>query len=213
MAEATVNPHTERWNRRYAARELIWSVEANQTVRAELADVAPGTALDLGCGEGRNALWLAEKGWTVTAVDFSSVAIGKARQIADHRGVAVDWREADLTQYVPAASAYDLVLICFLHTDSDERSRWLPSAINAVRPGGTFLYLGHDRQNPKRGHGGPQNPDNLPSFEELQGHLAGFDIEVATMIERDTRHETGHGKPDEQAIALDTLLRARRSLD
>lgn len=213
MSAAADNPHIERWNRRYSARELIWSIEANRTVQAELADLSPGKALDLGCGEGRNALWLAEQGWQVTAVDFSSVALAKARRIADHRGLTVEWVEADLSRYVPAGDTYDLVLICFLHTDSGERSHWLPSAAEAVRRGGTFLYLGHDRDNPTRGHGGPQDPDNLPSLDELRGYLTQFEIEVATTIERNTHHETGHGKPDEHALALDTLVKARSIAD
>ena len=87
----------ERWNKRYAAKELVWSAGPNALLASELSELAPGRALDAACGEGRNALWLAEKGWRVTAIDFSEVAIDKGRQIAQRRGLKLDWQVADLS--------------------------------------------------------------------------------------------------------------------
>nr|MDT0667089.1 class I SAM-dependent methyltransferase [Micromonospora sp. DSM 115978] len=105
------------WDVRYAGTDLLWSVEPNQFVVQETAHLPAGRALDLGCGEGRNALWLAERGWAVTGVDFSQTAIDRARSIADHRDGAVDWvREDVLASTAPEdAPFYDLVLLSSLH--------------------------------------------------------------------------------------------------
>lgn len=134
-----------------------------------------------------------------------------SKHAPERRSLVIDWIEADLSWYAPESDTYDLVLICFLHTDSGERSHWLPHAVSAVRPGGTFLCLAHDCDNPARGHGGPQNPDNLPSLDELRGYLEGFAIQKASTMERDSQRETGHGRPDAAATALDTLLKAERA--
>src|SRR3954453_18258953 len=99
------------WNARYAEQELVWSAGPNRFLVSEVADLPPGRALDLACGEGRNAIWLAEQGWQVTGVDFPAVAIEKARAIAAKRGVDVEFRVADLLAFEPPEQAYDLVLV------------------------------------------------------------------------------------------------------
>jgi len=102
----------EAWNQRYADAELVWSAEANGFLVQEVADLPPGRALDLGAGEGRNAIWLGERGWRVTAVDFSGVGLQKARRLAEARGVEVNWIEANLPK--GARLGYDP----WLHTQS-----------------------------------------------------------------------------------------------
>ena len=92
----------EDWNERYRRAELLWTAEPNRLFAAEVGELVRGRALDLACGEGRNAVWLAERGWTVTAVDFSDVAIEKAARLAASRGVHVEWVVADVTGYEPA---------------------------------------------------------------------------------------------------------------
>ena len=84
------------WDERYAGSELLWSAEPNRFLVAETAGLTPGRALDLACGEGRNAVWLARRGWQVTGVDYSEVAIEKARRLASARKANVDWVVADL---------------------------------------------------------------------------------------------------------------------
>jgi SAM-dependent methyltransferase len=91
----------EDWDRRYRGTELVWTAQPNRFLVQELRGLPPGRALDLGSGEGRNAVWLAEGGWKVTAVDFSPVALDKARRLAQARGVTVDWVLADLRDYEP----------------------------------------------------------------------------------------------------------------
>ena len=128
------NPESrlQRWNKRYAAREMVWSKGPNLRFASEVADLEPGRALDVACGEGRNALWLAERGWSVTGIDFSEVAINKARQIAGRRGVTVDWLVEDVSTCSLPENTYDLVLVMYLHTDAAERKRWLASAVASV---------------------------------------------------------------------------------
>ncbi|HXV93953.1 MAG TPA: class I SAM-dependent methyltransferase, partial [Pseudonocardia sp.] len=89
------------WDARYATTELLWTANANRWVADALTGSPPGTALDLACGEGRNAVWLAEQGWEVTGVDFSATALGKAAALAEHRGVRVTWVHADVTAWTP----------------------------------------------------------------------------------------------------------------
>src|SRR5690349_10831664 len=94
------------WDERYAATDLVWSAGPNQFVEAELGELAPGKALDLACGEGRNARWLAERGWHVTAIDWSSVAIEKGRQVSAH----VEWQVGDALT-TPLPIELDLVVL------------------------------------------------------------------------------------------------------
>lgn len=123
------------WDRRYAVSELVWTAEPNRFVAAEVADLPAGRALDLGCGEGRNAVWLAEHGWRVTGVDFSRVALDKARRLAESRGVEVDWVGADVLAYPAEPAVFDLVLVAYLQLSADERRRVVRAAAAALAPG------------------------------------------------------------------------------
>jgi 2-polyprenyl-3-methyl-5-hydroxy-6-metoxy-1,4-benzoquinol methylase len=103
------------WDDRYAGGELLWGSGPNRFVAAECADLAPGRALDLACGEGRNTIWLAERGWQAEGIDWSAVAIDKAKQLAAQRGAtAATFRVGDLLDETPDPRAYDLVLIAYL---------------------------------------------------------------------------------------------------
>src|SRR4029450_9283909 len=108
----------EDWDRRYAAVENLWATRPNRFLVAEGADIPPGRALDLACGEGQNAIWLASLGWDVPAVDYSEVAIAKANARAGRDGVAVEFTSADLVAYEPRHGGYDLVLVLYLHIPS-----------------------------------------------------------------------------------------------
>src|SRR6266508_3989501 len=104
----------EEWNRRYAGTELLWTARPNRFLVAEATGLTPGRALDLACGEGRNAVWLAEQGWQVTGVDFSDVGLGKARRLAAQRGVEVDWVEADLLNLRAERAACAPLILSYL---------------------------------------------------------------------------------------------------
>jgi SAM-dependent methyltransferase len=197
----------EDWNRRYAAKEFIWTVEANRFLAAEVASLPPGSALDLAAGEGRNAVWLAERGWSVRAVDFSDVAIEKARRLAAAREVAdrIDFQVADLRGYEPETRRFDLVALMYLQIPQAELVPILARAARAVAPGGTFLLVAHDSANLEHGYGGPKQPEVLYTAEQVVAALGGeLEIEKAGPVERPVETEEGI------KVAIDCLVRARR---
>jgi SAM-dependent methyltransferase len=193
----------EDWDRRYSETDLLWSATPNRFLVQEATDLRPGRALDLACGEGRNALWLAERGWHVTAVDYSMVAITKAR---DRAALAseVDFVCADLLDYSPPEGAFDLVLVLYLQLPAEERRLVLSRAEAAVAPGGTFLLIGHDLVNSTEGVGGPSDPDLLYTPEQIVDEVPSLHVEKAERVLRDVS--------DADRPAIDALVRARRPL-
>jgi SAM-dependent methyltransferase len=195
----------QQWDEAYASTELVWTAEANRFVVEELAGLPAGHALDLGSGEGRNAIWLAERGWQVTAVDFSAVGLAKAAKLAARRGVTgVRWVGADLREYQPGPAAYDLVLLAYVHLPPDEFGALLQRAASALAPGGTLLVVGHDVDNIAHGHGGPQDPRILHRVQDVVAALPGLTIERAGQARRPV--PTGDG----ERAAIDTVVRAQR---
>jgi len=195
------------WDRRYQGRELVWTAEPNRFLVAETEALAPGRAIDLACGEGRNAIWLAERGWHAVGADFSEVGLQKARELANRRGVNVEWVAADLLDYRPDPRAFDLVLVFYLQVPAAERRPILQAAAEAVAPGGTFLLVAHDSTNLPHGHGGPQDPAVLYTPDDVVDDLAGAGL----LVERAERVERPVHTPDGERTALDALVRARRS--
>lgn len=187
----------EEWDERYAASDLVWSAEPNQFVVTLTDDLEPGTAIDVGAGEGRNALWLADRGWAVTAVDFSSVAVERGRARAG--GANVDWQVADVTSYAPDERV-DLVLVCYLHLPRKVMRRVLDHAASWVAPGGHLVVVGHAVRNLADGIGGPQDRDRLQDEDMLAEAAQALVVERLEEVERTT--------PD--GVAVDVLLRARR---
>jgi SAM-dependent methyltransferase len=194
----------EDWNARYAGKELLWTAEPNRLFAAEAGGVSPGRALDVACGEGRNAVWLAELGWRVTAVDFSEVAIAKGGELAAARGVEVEWVVADVLEYEPEPRGFDLVAVLYLQLPADELSRAIRSAVDAVAPGGTLFVLGHDTTNLTGGYGGPKDVSVLFTPEDVVEELAGLEIERAEKVRRTVAIDDG------EAVAIDAFVRARR---
>ena len=123
------------WDARYRAADLVWGGEPNRFVAEEFTGMPPGRALDLGAGEGRNAIWLAGLGWRVTGVDFSAVAVERARRLAEERGVTVDWVVADLRDYQPAPGVFDAVIVAYLHLPPADLSLDPPMISVAARRG------------------------------------------------------------------------------
>jgi SAM-dependent methyltransferase len=196
----------EEWNRRYAGRELLWTGMPNRFLVAGTDGLSPGRALDVACGEGRNAVWLAEQGWRVTGVDFSDVALEKARRLAAARGVEGEWVAADLLAYRPEELAFDLVVLFYLQVPEAERRAVVRAAAGAVAPGGVFLLIAHDSSNLDEGHGGPQEPAVLYTAADVVADLDGSGLAV----ERAERVERPVETPDGERIALDALVRAER---
>lgn len=194
----------DEWDQRYAGAELIWTAEPNRFVVEELAGERPGRALDLGTGEGRNAIWLAEQGWQVTAVDFSQAGLAKASRLAGSRNVTVGWVQADLRDYQPAEASYDLVLLAYIHLAAAEFAGLLKTAATALAPGGTLLVIGHDVANLTEGYGGPQDPAVLHRADDIVAALPGLTIRRAGQARRLVH--TGDG----DKVAIDTVVRAHR---
>ncbi len=200
----TSEPSRERWNQRWAGERAHASTAPSRFLTAEVADLRPGTALDLACGAGRNAVWLAERGWQVTAVDFSGVALGMAGSLAAERGVEVDWIESDVLTWAPPARAYDLVCVLYLQLPAPERATALARAASAVRAGGTLLIVGHDRLNLTEGWGGPTQPDVLFTPDDVVAEIGDLRVEKAQRVRRTV------AEPAATREAIDALVRARR---
>ena len=160
---------------------------ADALLVAELAGVEPGRALDMGCGDGSNAVWLAERGWRVTAVDFSRKAVQAGRRNAAAAGAAVEFIVADAATYRPQG-AYDLVASFYIQLPPVQRAAMLSRMRAALRAGGTLLFASHDRSTPPPGWS-KDDLATLTSVDEVVAELGGMEIERALVVE--------HGEPSE----------------
>lgn len=192
------------WDARYAGEDLLWKAEPNRFLVEEVSDLPAGRVLDVACGEGRNAVWLAGRGWQATGVDFSPVALGKAARLAEQRGVTVEWLEADLGAWAPPAQAFDLVIVFYLQLPAPQRGAVYGRMATGVAPGGTMLVVGHDRDNLAAGYGGPRDPAVLFSPGEVAADLAGLKVVKAEQVRRAVDTDDG------ERSAIDALVRAVR---
>jgi thioredoxin reductase/SAM-dependent methyltransferase len=199
------------WEDWYAQKEQIWSGNPNPHLVTDTADLTPGRALDIGAGEGADAIWLAEQGWEVTAVDIAALALDRGRAEATRREPSVagrvDWLAADITRWSPTPKAYDLVTLQFVHLTSAERAVGFPGCYEAVAPGGTLLVVGHDMSDLDTSAGRWPDDDRFFTAEELAADLGdGWDVTTAesrprTMVDAEGREITIH----------DAVLVARRT--
>ena len=201
----------ESWDQRYRSASRVWSGLPNPQLVAETDKLTPGRALDAGCGEGADAVWLARRGWEVVAVDISSVALEHA---ADHAGQAdpaaarrIEWRRADLIAEPPPAGSFDLVSAQFMQLPPEERAALLRVLIEAVRPGGTLLIVGHHPSDIGSGVHRPRTPELLYTAEEIAALLgAGWVVEVSESRPRPATTLEGA-----TVTVHDTVLRATRN--
>ncbi|MBO1418154.1 bifunctional 2-polyprenyl-6-hydroxyphenol methylase/3-demethylubiquinol 3-O-methyltransferase UbiG [Streptomyces sp. FH025] len=206
---------SQDWDDRYAASELVWGAAPNQWVVHELAGLAPGHALDLAAGEGRNAIWLAGRGWEVTGLDFSAVALERAERLTaelpDEIADRLTWRHGDARTFEAPAVGYDLVLVAYLQIPAEDRRTALRRAADALAPGGTLLVVGHDLSNLAGGVGGPQDPAVLFTPEDVLADLAdrGLRTVRAERVRRTVGGEPGH-KGGGEGVAIDALVRLER---
>jgi SAM-dependent methyltransferase len=198
------------WDDRYSSSDALWSGHVNAVVRDELAGLPAGRALDVGCGEGGDALWLAEQGWQVTGIDVSQVALDRAARRARAVGLEsrTTWEHRDLLAWAPPVAAYDLVSVAFVHLADGDRRQVYAELAAAVAPGGTFLVGAHHPDDlgvvPR-----PAHPDLYFTADQLADDLRGgsgeWEILTAEARPRTGRHPEGH-----QVTLHDTVLRARR---
>lgn len=196
---------SQDWDERYSTKELVWTGRANQFVEQNLADLKPGSAIDLGAGEGRNSVWLAARGWDVTAVDFSQVGLDKAVQLAADNNVQIKVECADATSY-QSADPVDLVILSYLQLVPEAQQTVLSHATTWLRPGGTLFVIAHDRSNVADGYGGPPMPEVCYTVEETVSAIGGLDVSTAEVARRHV--DTSEGLQ----TALDTLVIATRPL-
>jgi SAM-dependent methyltransferase len=170
----------DEWDRRYAAADLVWGAGPNRYVEAELADEPPGQVLDVGCGEGRNAIWLATRGWRAVGLDFSAVAIERGRRLATQAGVGDDvtLAVADVVRDAWPEGPFDAVVLAYLHLAAADRRTVLRRAARALAPGGLLVVVGHDSTNLTDGVGGPQDPDVLFTADDVLADLDGLGLAV-----------------------------------
>ena len=199
----------EHWERHYGERDRVWSGRVNVQFADVVADLPPGRALDLGCGEGADAVWLAERGWDVVAVDISETALGRAAEAASARGVAdhIDFLQLDLSDGFPDGT-YDLVSSQFLHsTVRLDRARILENAAAALGPGGRLVIVDHGSAPPwasKLDH-----HHEFPSAEEVIAGLALSEDEFERVrVEAVERQAVG--PEGEQRPWMDNVIVLRR---
>ncbi|WP_017591501.1 class I SAM-dependent methyltransferase [Nocardiopsis potens] len=201
----------EFWDEMYLAKDAVWSGRPNQTLVQEAAGLEPGRALDVGAGEGADAVWLARQGWKVTAADVSEVALERAAGHAAAAGAevaeAIDWWRVDMLEAAPAPAGYDLVSAFFFHVEPGPRAKVLDRLAAAVAPGGTLLFVGHDPSHVEL-VGGDRPPLELFfTAEEIAAGLDPGEWEVVT-AEKRTRPAAVGGEG--HVHTTDVVLRARR---
>jgi SAM-dependent methyltransferase len=199
------------WDERYLSAPTLWSGRPNPHLIAETADLTPGSALDAGTGEGADAIWLAEQGWQVTAVDLSTVALERGRKQADSLGTPtaekITWLHADLTRWEPPVFSFDLVSVQFIQMPTVERRLIYQRLADAVAPSGVLLIVGHHPSDLDTTAKRPPNRDRLFTAEELAGELG----EGWTILTKDARPRTQNDPTDEPITVLDSVLTARRT--
>ena len=176
MDGAPVSEHDEAaWDERYRTTPAMWSGEPNRQLVVEAGELPAGRALEAGCGEGADALWLAGHGWRVTAVDFSATALARGRQVAQDQGLAerITWQQADLRTWVPPERAFDLVTAHYLHLPGAATGPLFGRLAAAVAPGGTLLVVGHLLDGAHGGDHGHEHEGHAHGHEH--GHEHGHD--------------------------------------
>jgi SAM-dependent methyltransferase len=200
----------EYWEERYRTAPAVWSGEPNRQLVAEAAELPPGTALDAGSGEGGDAVWLARRGWRVTAVDFARTALDRGAQAAQGAGVAdrIEWVRADLLSWTPP-ERYDLVSAQFFHLAPPERATVFATLAGAVAPGGRLLLVGHDVSDLDSGAHRPHAPERFFTAAEVAASLDPAEWDVVTSTTR-RRPALEHEAEHHGVTVADTVLVARR---
>jgi SAM-dependent methyltransferase len=201
----------EFWDDRYSSADRLWSGRPNAQLVAQASGLAPGEALDVGSGEGADAIWLAAQGWTVTAVDVSSVALERGASQATAAGAAIaariTWQRADVLTWGPAPDSFDLVSAQYMHLPAQARQPLHLALAAAVRPGGTLLIVGHHPDDLHANVGPQGQPDMFWSAGQLAAGLdpAAWEIVLAAAADRTAPDPAG-----QPMTVRDTVLRARR---
>jgi SAM-dependent methyltransferase len=205
------------WDERYRQKAAIWSGEPNAQLVDCAAELSPGRALEVGAGEGGDAIWLAERGWSVLAVDISPVALDRAQACAaakldEERVTAIEWRQADLSEWTPPASSFELVSAQFFHLPAEIRPPIYRKLAAAVAPGGSLVIVGHHPSDLETGVKRPPRPDLLFTAEQIAEELGvRADDGSWTILAQDARPRPAKDSDGNPATVHDAVLCACRS--
>ncbi len=197
------------WDERYSSKPAIWSGKPNPQLVQQVTGLAPGTALDVGSGEGADAIWLAESGWLVTGVDISQVALDRAAAQAETLGVAgrIVWLHEDITAWQPAQARYDLVSAQFMHLPAPARNVLFRNLAAAVTPGGTLLIVAHHPSDLQTTVPRPPMPERFYSADEIAAEL---DLAQWTIVTSEAAPRSAADPEGRNVTVHDTVLAARR---
>jgi len=204
----TIEFTQEFWDDRYRSADQLWSGQPNPQLVAQTAGLVPGEALEAGCGEGADAIWLARHGWTVTAVDVSAVALaraaGNAASLGGQVARRITWQREDLRSWAPAPRRFDLVSAQYMHLPGDELEALHRRLAAAVRPGGTLLVVAH---HPDDLHALTGRAGMFRTAEDLAASLEGGEWEI---IEAGNPLRSAKNLDGQPVTVRDTVLRAVR---
>jgi len=209
--DAELASDEEIWNDRYRSSSRVWSGNPNPQLVAEVSHLVPGRALDVGCGEGADAIWLAERGWEVVATDISGVALERAAEHARDSEPAIsariEWRRADLLVSPPEEESFDLVSSQFMQLPPEPRTGLFSSLVKSVRTGGTLLVVGHHPSDLDTGVPRPPMPERFYTSDEVAGLLDGS----WTVVVSEARPRPATTPDGVEVTVHDAVLLARRS--
>ena len=192
------------WDERYSEAGQLWGLEPNRFLVEVAEDLPRGSVLDLGCGQGRNSVWLATRGFEVTGLDLSPVAVEQAARFAEDVGVDVEFSAADITTWQPEGRTWDVVLLSYIHLPEAGRKKIHATAVESLAPGGRVIVIAHHLDNLERGIGGPPYPDLLLTEDLLREDFADLEIDRCESVLRPVDKDGVTG------TAIDVLMVAHK---
>lgn len=181
------------WNERFGSNEYFYGTAPNDFVAAVAARLPPGPVLCLAEGEGRNAVFLAQRGHAVTAVDLSPIGLAKAQALAAARGVEIRTETADLAEFKIGDGCWAAIVASWAHLPPPLRRVVMANVVRGLRPGGVFVLEAYTPAQLAFGTGGPKDPALLMTIAALRDELVGLDFEIGHEIEREVQEGRGHG--------------------
>ena len=188
----TPSPTAQRWDERYQTDQYVYGTAPNDFLASVVERLPGGRALCLAEGEGRNAVFLAEQGYDVTAVDASAVGLKKARRLAEERGVQLHTVVADLAECTITPEAWDVVVLVFAHLAPTVRRRVHRAAVRGLRPGGALVLEAYTPEQLALKTGGPPTLELMMRLDELREELAGLEFEIAREVRREIQEGLFH---------------------